>query len=153
MRIWVAADHGAWDLKEELVVWIRERHAVEVVDLGVHSGEAVDYPDLADEVCRHLVAGGSMDRGILLCGTGLGMSIAANRWAGVRAGLCHDEYTARMARQHNDANVLVMGGRVTGVAVARAIVDVWLQESFEGGRHQRRLDKLEYYARTRDVPH
>ncbi|MEO5345684.1 MAG: ribose 5-phosphate isomerase B [Magnetococcus sp. YQC-9] len=146
MRIFVAADHGAFELKRDLVAWIRDQHGLEVIDFGVDGPESVDYPDLAARLCEALLASGPGDRGILLCGTGLGMSIAANRWVGIRAALCHDEYTARLSRQHNDANVLVLGGRVLGVAVARGVVDVWLRESFEGGRHQRRLEKLEMAA-------
>ncbi|MBF0214956.1 MAG: ribose 5-phosphate isomerase B [Magnetococcales bacterium] len=146
MRVFMAADHGALDLKDDLVAWIQDRHELDVVDFGVHSPESVDYPDLAAVMCRALLSAEPGDRGILLCGTGLGMSMAANRLVGVRAALCHDEFTARLSRQHNDANVLVLGGRVTGVAVARGIVDVWLVEAFEGGRHQRRLDKMEHYA-------
>ncbi|MBF0627724.1 MAG: ribose 5-phosphate isomerase B [Magnetococcales bacterium] len=148
-RVFVATDHGAVELKQDLVAWIRTRHGLEVVDFGVHGSDAVDYPDLAATLCQALLAGGPGDRGILLCGTGIGMSMAANRWSGIRAALCHDEFGARLSRQHNDANVLVLGGRVTGVAVARAMVDVWLREPFEGGRHQRRLDKLEHPGAVR----
>ncbi|MBF0263170.1 MAG: ribose 5-phosphate isomerase B [Magnetococcales bacterium] len=143
MRIFMAADHGAFELKEDLVDWVRDQHELEVIDFGVHGPESVDYPDMAAQLCQELLASDPDDRGILLCGTGLGMSMAANRWSGIRAALCHDEYTARLSRQHNNANVLVLGGRVLGIAVARGIVDVWLREGFEGGRHQRRLDKLE----------
>ncbi|MBF0271172.1 MAG: ribose 5-phosphate isomerase B [Magnetococcales bacterium] len=150
MRVFMAADHGALELKNDLVIWIRDRHGLEVVDFGVHSSVSVDYPDLAAQLCRGLLAGDPQDRGILLCGTGLGMSIAANRWPGVRAALCHDAYTARMSRLHNDANVLVLGGRVTGLGVARDLVDVWLEESFEGGRHQRRLEKMETLPQGQD---
>ncbi|MBF0189558.1 MAG: ribose 5-phosphate isomerase B [Magnetococcales bacterium] len=150
MRVFMAADHGALELKNDLAVWIRDRHGLEVVDFGVHSTASVDYPDLAASLCRDLLAGDPQDRGILLCGTGLGMSIAANRWPGVRAALCHDAYTARMSRLHNDANVLVLGGRVIGLGVARDLVDVWLVESFEGGRHQRRLDKMEALPQGQD---
>ncbi len=145
MRILIASDHGALELKNDVVAWIRERHGLEVIDFGVHTLESVDYPDLAGTLCRALL-GGEGERGILLCGTGLGMCMAANRFIGVRAALCHDEYTARMARLHNDANVLVLGGRVTGQAVAHGIVDVWLAEFFEGGRHQPRLDKIDQLA-------
>lgn len=145
MQILVACDHGALDLKDHLVAWMRDRPDLEVRDLGVHTLDSVDYPDLAGRLCRGVLAGEG-ERGILLCGTGLGMSMAANRFAGVRAALCHDEYGARMARRHNDANVLVLGGRVTGLAVAQGIVDVWLTESFEGVRHQRRLEKMDQLA-------
>ncbi|MEO5332561.1 MAG: ribose 5-phosphate isomerase B [Magnetococcus sp. YQC-5] len=142
MQILVACDHGALDLKNHLVAWMRDRPDVKVQDLGVHTLDSVDYPDLAGRLCRAILAGDG-ERGILLCGTGLGMSMAANRFTGVRAALCHDEYGARMARRHNDANVLVLGGRVTGLAVAQGIVDVWLTEPFEGARHQQRLEKMD----------
>ncbi|MBF0107780.1 MAG: ribose 5-phosphate isomerase B [Magnetococcales bacterium] len=141
-RLLLACDHGAWMLKNELVAHVRARQGWEVNDLGVHGPESVDYPAYAAELCRRIVRG-ECHRGILLCGTGLGMSMAANRFKGIRAALCHDEYTARMSRQHNDANVLVLGGRVLGPGLAVAIVDVWLEEPFAGGRHQRRIDALD----------
>ena len=142
MRILVACDHGALELKKCLLTWLNAQDGITVTDLGVSKAQSVDYPDYAGELCRLLLAG-KADRGVLLCGTGLGMSIAANRFSGIRAAMCHDEYTARLSRQHNDANVLVLGGRVTGPAVAEAMLDLWLKEPFEGGRHQRRIDKIE----------
>ena len=142
MRIVLACDHGALELKNLLLERLRAREGVSVIDLGVTDGASVDYPDYAARLCRALLAG-EADRGVLLCGTGLGMSMAANRFPGIRAALCHDEYTARLSRQHNDANVLVLGGRVTGPAVAAAMLDVWLEEPFEGGRHQRRIDRMD----------
>ncbi|MBF0369560.1 MAG: ribose 5-phosphate isomerase B [Magnetococcales bacterium] len=141
MRILVACDHGAWELKAALVEQMRGQ-GVEVVDLGVDGAQSVDYGDYAKKLCQALL-NGEGERGLLLCGTGLGMSMAANRFSGIRAALCHDDYTARMSRRHNDANVLVLGGRVTGPAVAEEILKVWLAEPFDGGRHQRRIDKLE----------
>lgn len=149
MRVLMASDHGALEMKNDLVAWLRDQHGLDVIDFGIHSLDAVDYPDLAAALCQALLEGRG-ERGILLCGTGLGMSMAANRFSGVRAALCHDEFGARLSRQHNDANVLVLGGRVTGQAVARGIVDVWLTEPFEGGRHQRRLEKLDRVATTRN---
>ncbi|MBF0125805.1 MAG: ribose 5-phosphate isomerase B [Magnetococcales bacterium] len=142
MGLLMACDHGALTLKNDLLRWLRERRQLAVTDFGVHTDDSVDYPDLAGTLCRALLAGEG-ERGILLCGTGLGMSMAANRFVGIRAALCHDEHGARLSRQHNDANVLVLGGRVTGLSVARGIVDVWLAEPFEGARHQRRLDKMD----------
>ncbi len=141
MRVAIASDHGGYRLKE-FVRRLLEEMEVEVLDFGTDSEESVDYPFYAAKVAR-AVASGEVDRGILCCGTGIGMSIVANRFPGVRAALCHDEYTARMSRLHNDANVLALGGRVLGEGVAAEIVRVWLETPFEGGRHERRLGKLE----------
>ncbi len=141
MRVLFACDHGAYALKEVLVRFLGGKHGYEVVDLGVYSTESVDYPDQATLLCDALAAGQG-DRGVLMCGTGIGVSMVANRYPGIRAALCHDEYTARLSREHNNANVLVLGGRTTGVAVAEAILMVWLATAFEGGRHQRRIDKF-----------
>ena len=140
MRVAIASDHGGYRLKE-FVRRLLEEMEVEVLDFGTDSEESVDYPFYAAKVAR-AVASGEVDRGILCCGTGIGMSIVANRFPGVRAALCHDEYTARMSRLHNDANVLALGGRVLGEGVAAEIVRVWLETPFEGGRHERRLGKL-----------
>lgn len=145
MRILMACDHGAFELKDKIVGHLQSQHGVEVINLGVDGAGSVDYPEYAQKLCRALLAG-EADKGILLCGTGLGMSIAANRFNGIRAALCHDEYTARLSRQHNNANVLVLGARSTGEAVALGIVDTWMQTEFEGDRHQRRLDKIENNA-------
>ncbi|MBF0193868.1 MAG: ribose 5-phosphate isomerase B [Magnetococcales bacterium] len=142
MRIILAGDHGAFVLKKEIIKHLEEKTGYKIINLGVDNDESVDYPAYAQKLCSAILAN-EADRGILLCGTGLGMSISANRFKGIRGALCHDEYTARMSRQHNDANVLILGARTTGVATALGIVDVWLSEEFEGGRHQRRLDKIE----------
>ncbi|MBF0455633.1 MAG: ribose 5-phosphate isomerase B [Magnetococcales bacterium] len=142
MRILIACDHGAFDLKRKIVEHLAQNPENEIINLGVDGAESVDYPDYAQSLCRALLAGEG-ERGILLCGTGLGMSMAANRFNGIRGALCHDEYTARLSRQHNNANVLVLGARSTGEAVALGIVDTWMQTDFEGARHQRRLDKIE----------
>lgn len=136
----IASDHGGLELKNLVRQWLTELGA-EVEDMGCHGPESVDYPDYAAKVAC-AVAQGRAERGVLVCGTGIGMSIAANRVAGVRATLVHDAFTARMSRQHNDSNVLVLGGRVLGVEVARDIVTLWYTTPFEGGRHQQRLDKL-----------
>ena len=141
MRIALASDHGGYRLKE-FVKNLLQSLGHEVLDFGTHSEESVDYPEYAAKVAR-AVAKGEVDRGILCCGTGIGMSIVANRFPKVRATLCHDEYTARMSRLHNDSNVLCMGGRVLSLEKAEAIVRIWLTEEFEGGRHARRLSKLE----------
>jgi ribose 5-phosphate isomerase B len=142
MRILIACDHGAYPLKETVRHQLEQLPGLHVVNLGVDSTTSVDYPDQANALCRALLAGAG-ERGILLCGTGIGIAMAANRFPGIRAALCHDEYTARLARQHNDANVLVLGGRTTGPAVAEAIVTTWLETPFEGGRHARRIAKLD----------
>lgn len=142
MRIVMACDHGGWHLKKLLMEQLRGQVGREVMDLGVHTEESVDYPAYAEQVCVALLAQRA-ERGVLICGTGLGMSMAANRYPGIRAALCHDEYTARLSRQHNDANVLVLGARVTGTAVASALLDLWLETPFEGNRHRRRVLQLD----------
>lgn len=141
MRIVVAADHAGFRLKDELVAHLRARgHAIE--DLGVHEGTSVDYPDFAHQVAKKLEAG-EADRGLLVCGTGVGMAMAANRHPRIRAVNCSDTFTARNARGHNDANVLTLGERVVGVGLATDILDVFLATAFEGGRHERRVAKIE----------
>lgn len=139
-RVAVACDHGGLDLKELLVGKLREWQ-YEVTDFGVHLPESVDYPDYAVLVAR-AVSDGETDLGVLVCGTGIGMSIAANKVKGIRAALAGDELSARMAREHNDANVLCLGGRVVGPDLAVAMLRAWLDARFEGGRHQRRIDKI-----------
>ena len=141
MRLAAASDHAGFPLKNHLVAWLRA-HGHEVVDLGTHSTESADYPDFAHELARRVVAG-EFERGLLVCGSGIGISIAANRHAGVRAARCLSEYDARMARAHNDANVLALGERVTGVGLAEAILETFLATAFEGGRHARRVQKIE----------
>jgi glycine hydroxymethyltransferase len=136
----IASDHGGFELKGDLLGYLRELD-VEVRDLGPGNEDPVDYPEFGLEVAAR-VGRGDAERGILLCGTGIGMSIVANKMAGVRAALVHDVYSARMAREHNDANVLVIGGRTTGKGLAREIVRTWLGSRFEGGRHARRLEKI-----------
>jgi ribose 5-phosphate isomerase B len=136
----IASDHGGFELKALLTGHLRSK-GFEVLDLGTHSSEAVDYPDIAEMLVDALRAGRAK-RGVLICGTGIGVSIAANRHPEIRAALCHDITTARLSRQHNDANVLVMGGRIIGAEVAKDCVDVFLATAFEGGRHARRVGKL-----------
>lgn len=142
MKIAIGADHGGFHLKE-MVRSLVDELGHEVQDLGCYSTASVDYPDLARLVCEKVDAGG-VERGILICGTGLGMSMAANRYVHVRAALCHDHYTARMSREHNNANVLCMGERVIGSGVAEDIVRTWLAVEFSGGRH---LDRIELYSK------
>ncbi|MCI5157793.1 MAG: ribose 5-phosphate isomerase B [Candidatus Electrothrix sp. AUS1_2] len=138
MKIAVGSDHGGFELKELIISALQEM-GQEVDSVGCHSLESVDYPDFADKVCA-LVQDGSCERGILVCGTGIGMSIAANRHKEIRAALCHEAFTARMSREHNNSNVLCLGGRVIGPEIALDIVRTWVETAFAGGRHQRRLD-------------
>ena len=137
----IASDHAGFEVKTVVVEHLRATGR-EVEDLGPVTSESVDYPDFAHRVSRR-VADGAADRGILICGTGLGMSMSANRHSGVRAAVCTDAYTAEMARRHNDANVLCIGARVLGAGVIEQVVDVFLATDFEGGRHQRRTAKIE----------
>jgi len=140
MKIAVGSDHGGFELKE-LIIRALQDMGQEVESVGCHSLDSVDYPDFADKVCA-LVQDGSCERGILVCGTGIGMSIAANRHKEIRAALCHEAFTARMSREHNNSNVLCLGGRVIGPEIALDIVRTWVETAFAGGRHQRRLDML-----------
>jgi len=141
-RIAIASDHGGFELKEELKKALDDDE-LELVDLGVGTAAtSVDYPDYAAALCGEVLAG-RVTLGILVCGTGIGMSIAANRRRGIRAALCTDPYMARMSREHNDANVLCLGGRVTDAAVALAIAREFLAGAFAGGRHERRLAKID----------
>jgi len=139
-RIAVGADHGGVTLKDKLVAHLEAR-GFAVDDLGCHSSQSVDYPDYAAAVARK-VASGEAPLGLLVCGTGIGMSMVANKVGGVRAAVVTDPWCAEMPRRHNNANVLCMGGRVVGVGLARAMLDAFLDAEFEGGRHQRRLDKM-----------
>ena len=140
MRICLGADHAGFPLKSLVAKHLADQ-GHDVIDLGTDSEASVDYPAFCAAVGRRVVAG-EADRGIVMGGSGQGEAIAANKVHGVRAALCHDEWTARFARLHNDANVLSMGGRILGEALALAIVDVFLQTDFEGGRHVRRLDQI-----------
>ena len=139
-KIAIASDHGAYELKTKFVTRLTEL-GYEPIDMGVDDTASVDYPDYAIKVAG-AVSRGEVPRGILLCGTGIGMSIAANKAANVRATLVHDHYTARMSREHNNSNILCIGGRVHGEDVAYDILETWLNTPYEGGRHDRRLDKI-----------
>ncbi|MFA6849900.1 MAG: ribose 5-phosphate isomerase B [Selenomonadaceae bacterium] len=141
MKITIGSDHGAVELKEEVKSVLSEFKDIEVNDIGTFGTTSVDYPDIAETVCQTIVDG-SADRGIVLCGTGIGISIAANKIKGIRAALCNDVYSARMSREHNNANVLAMGGRVMGFGPAGEIVRVWVTTEFAGGRHERRVGKI-----------
>jgi ribose 5-phosphate isomerase B len=140
MKVAVASDHGGFRLKEEVVSMLRES-GIEYKDFGTFSEESVDYPDIALTVAE-AVQRGEFERGVLCCGTGIGVAIAANKVPGVRAAQCHDTFSARAAREHNDANILTMGQRVIGPGLARDIVKTWLQADFQGGRHTRRVEKI-----------
>lgn len=140
MRIAIGADHAGYTLKETLAAYMRER-GIEVIDFGTHGPDPVDYPDYA-RVVAEAVARGEADFGVLICGTGVGMAITANKVAGIRAAAVSDVYSARMSRAHNDANVLCMGGRVVGPGLAIEILETWLRTPFEGGRHARRVEKI-----------
>ena len=141
MKITIGSDHGAVQLKEEVKMVLKEYGDVEVKDVGTFGTDSVDYPDIAEKVCGDVVSG-KADRGIVLCGTGIGISIAANKIKGIRCALCNDGFSAKMCRQHNDANVLAMGGRVMGFGPAGEIVRAFVEGKFEGGRHERRVNKI-----------
>jgi len=140
LRIALGSDHGGFVLKEEIKSYLEEK-GIDYKDFGTHSTDSCDYPDIALPVAK-AVAAGEFDRGILICGTGIGIGIAANKVEGVRAALCHDTFSARASREHNNANILTMGERVIGRGLALDIVDVWINTEFSGGRHQRRVEKI-----------
>lgn len=142
MKLIIGSDHAGFDLKESCRHFLDGLNDHSLKDAGVFTRDSVDYPQIAHQVSRSISAG-EFDRGILICGTGLGMSIVANRYKAVRAALCHNLYTARMSRAHNNANILVMGGRVIGVGLALEMVEIFLGTAFEGGRHQLRLDQID----------
>jgi ribose 5-phosphate isomerase B len=136
----LAADHAGFDLKQLLAAHLRDK-GFKIEDLGTFDGASVDYPDFGYALAQAIVEGRAI-KGVAVCGTGIGISIAANRHPGVRAALCHEPLSARLARQHNDANILALGARLIGPAMASEILDVFLETAFEGGRHQQRVDKL-----------
>jgi len=141
MKIIIGSDHAGYTMKEKVTAHLREQ-GIHVEDIGTYSEEAVDYTDFGKKAARK-VSDGTFDRGILICGTGLGMSMVANRFRGVRAALANDLFSAIMSRRHNDSNIIVMGGRLIGDTLAFQLVDTWLETPFEGGRHQRRLEKMD----------
>ncbi len=141
MIIAIGSDHAGADLKKELAGFIRDQ-GISLIDVGPEgSAGPVDYPDFGEKVSL-LVSGGQADRGVLICGTGIGMSIVANKFPGIRAALCSEPLSARLSRQHNDSNILVLGGRIIGPVMAREVLGVWLDTAFEGGRHAGRLMKI-----------
>lgn len=141
MKIAIASDHAGFEMKEALKVIIRKEFGYTCVDFGPEDTQSVDYPDYAIKVAME-VSNKNVDRGILICGTGIGMSIVANKFPSIRATLCNDLYSAKMSRLHNDANILTLGGRVIGKDLAKEILKVWLSTDFEGGRHIMRLNKI-----------
>ncbi|ANB60059.1 ribose 5-phosphate isomerase B [Anoxybacteroides amylolyticum] len=146
MKVAIASDHGGIRIRQE-IKQLMEEMGIEYIDLGCACEGSVDYPDYALPVAEK-VASGEVDRGILICGTGIGMSIAANKVKGVRCALVHDVYSARLTREHNDSNVLAMGERVIGPGLAREIAKVWLTTEFEGGRHANRINKIHQYEQN-----
>ena len=140
MKIAFASDHGGFALKEAIKAHLTDR-GYEVLDLGTHSEESVDYPKYG-QACGEAVISGQADRGIVCCGTGIGISIAANKVKGIRAAVVTNEFMAEMTKRHNDANIIALGGRVLETEYALKLVDIWLDTEFEGGRHQRRVDML-----------
>lgn len=140
MKVAIGCDHGGLSLKTSVIdVLIALGH--EVVDFGCHTPESCDYPDIAVPVANAVVDG-TADRGILICGTGIGIGIAANKIKGIRAALCHDTFSAHASREHNNANILTMGERIIGPGLAKDIVTIWMGTEFEGGRHERRVEKI-----------
>jgi len=137
----IGSDHAAYQMKEKIKAYIIEI-GVDIEDVGAYSEDSVDYPDLGIKVASS-ISKGKFNRGILLCGTGIGMSMVANKFPHVRAALCNDLFSASMSRRHNNSNILVMGGRVIGEALAMEILKVWLETPFDGGRHQLRIEKFD----------
>jgi ribose 5-phosphate isomerase B len=137
----IGSDHAAYALKEKIKAFLIER-SIDIEDVGCYSQDSVDYPDVGIKLAS-MVSSGEFDKGILMCGTGIGMSMVANKFPHVRAALCADIFSAIMSRRHNDSNILVLGGRVIGDILAMEIVKVWLETPFDGGRHQRRLEKFD----------
>ncbi len=141
MKIALGADHAGFELKEKIKKFLEE-NGHEALDFGCFSTESVDYPVYGVKVAKAVLSG-EAERGVLVCGTGLGMSMVANRFSGIRAALCHEPFSARMSRLHNDANVLVLGGRVIGDVLALEVVKTFLETPFEGGRHARRIEQID----------
>ncbi len=150
MKIAIASDHGGFELKQHLIAYLAEL-GYEYRDFGCYSAESMDYPDVAFPTAE-AVARGEFERGVLICGTGVGVSICANKVPGVRCALCGDILTAELTRQHNDSNMLAMGGRIIGVETAKAILRTWLETEYLGGRHARRVGKISKYEEGRPLP-
>ena len=142
-KIVIGCDHAAYELKLKVIAHLKEQN-IEVEDVGTYSTASCDYPDFADALCKKIMAG-EYERGILICGTGIGMSMAANKHKGIRAAVCSDTFSARLTKMHNDANVLCFGERVVGAGLACDIVDAYLDAEFEGGKHKTRVDMFMEY--------
>lgn len=142
MKIGIGCDHAGLELKLEIISLLKDM-GIDCIDYGTDVPQSVDYPDFGEKV-SDAVSKGKIERGILICGTGIGMSIVANKFPGIRASLCNDLFTAKMSRLHNDANILVIGGRVVGKDLAKEIIRVWFSTAFEGGRHLNRLNKIHH---------
>ena len=143
MKIGLGSDHAGFELKEDIKIYLQEEFPdIELVDLGTHDAASTSYAIYGAKVA-HAVAAGEVERGIVVCGSGLGISMTAGKVKGVRAALCHDIFSAAMSRKHNDSNILVLGARVIGDTLAKEIVKTWLKTDFEGGRHQTRIEKIE----------
>ena len=149
LSVALGADHAGWELKEALKSWLLEGE-YQVLDFGTHSPDSVDYPDYAQQVGES-VAVGKVDRGVLVCGTGIGMAMAANKVPGIRAAACTDAFGARMSREHNDANILALGARITARDAAIEILEIWLGAEFAGGRHARRVEKIAALDHAREL--
>ncbi len=141
MKIAIASDHGGYEMKKALVEYFIKQ-GLNITDLGTNTTDSVDYPDYADKMAKHILAKES-DFGILICGTGVGISIAANRHKGIRAALIYNEFVAQMAKAHNNANIIVFGGRTMNIEDVKKYCDIFINTTFEGGRHQNRLNKLD----------
>lgn len=150
MKIVIASDHGGYELKTRLMPFISEELGHDVTDIGCFDEASCDYSDFGIPAAE-AVARGEYDRAILICGTGIGISISANKVNGIRCALCHDVVSATLTREHNDSNALAMGGRIIGVEVAKGVVRAWLSTDFTGGRHKRRIDKISDYENKRNV--
>lgn len=148
MKLGIAADHGGYELKELIIDHLRSK-GYDLVDYGTNSNDSVDYPDYATKLCQGIL-NQEVDQGIAICGTGIGISIACNKFSGIRAALCSDTFSARATRNHNDANVLCLGARVLGQEIAKDIVDNFLLADFEGGRHQARVEKIHLIEKRGD---
>ena len=149
MKVAIASDHGGLNIRQEIMNLMDEM-GIEYEDYGCECGTSVDYPDYAFPVSQK-VASGEVDRGILICGTGIGMSIAANKVEGIRCALAHDTFSARATREHNNTNVLAMGERVIGPGLARDIAKIWLTTEFQGGRHENRINKIKNYENNHQL--
>ncbi len=141
MKYYIASDHAGYKLKDFVIILLKNK-GHDVIDLGPDSADRVDYPDFAGEVCKAIIKDEYKSFGVLICGSGIGMSMAANKFEGIRAALCHNEYSASMARNHNDANVICLGERVSGEGMIESIINHWCEASFEGGRHSGRVEKI-----------